>query len=91
MRGQSRLIAVVFMVRRAKVSLATIIFDDSVSAGSLTLDRKFGRSAAVGNVVVFAPFDADVVGVYNVTSGTFDVSISAGGLALNQKFSGAVA
>eukprot|EP00966_Prymnesium_polylepis_P080486 1864845-Prymnesium_polylepis.1 len=89
MRGQSRIVAVVFVARRAK-ALLTATFDDSVSTGSLAMHQRFGGSATVGNLVIFAPFDANAAGAYDVTTGTFD-EISTGGLALSRKFADAVA
>eukprot|EP00966_Prymnesium_polylepis_P278668 6437993-Prymnesium_polylepis.1 len=46
-------------------------------------------AAAVGIQVVFAPKSADVVGGYDVSSGTFDASVSTGTLAGVNKFAGA--
>eukprot|EP00966_Prymnesium_polylepis_P307856 7114356-Prymnesium_polylepis.1 len=52
---------------------------------------KFSDAAAVGNRVVFAPANADAVGVYDVSSATFDASVSTGSLIWADKFTGAVA
>jgi hypothetical protein len=56
--------------------MAARTFDLSVSIGSQ--DYAFSGAAAVGNLVVFAPSKADVVGVYDAVARTFDGSISTG-------------
>ena len=63
----------------------------AVSTGALTMDSKFAGAAAVGTKVVFAPYSADVVGVFDTATGTFDASASTGGLTMGGKFNGAAA
>jgi hypothetical protein len=60
------------------------------STGSLTTDDKFAGAVAVGILVVFAPLNAHVVGVYDTETQSFDGSISAG-LTMDGKFFGAAA
>jgi hypothetical protein len=57
------------------------------------MDYKFAGAAAVGELVVFAPrdADADVVGIYNTQTGTFDASVTTGSLTMDYKFFGAAA
>ena len=43
---------------------ATNTFDAGVSTVSLTMDYKFIGAATVGTMVVFAPYNADAVGVF---------------------------
>ena len=45
----------------------------------------------MGTKVVFAPRNADVVGVFDTTTSTFDASVSTGSLTMDTKFSGAAA
>ena len=52
---------------------------------------KFAGAVAVGNKVVFAPHNADAVGVYDAGMRTFDSSASTGSLTINEKFWGAAA
>eukprot|EP00966_Prymnesium_polylepis_P216956 5021472-Prymnesium_polylepis.1 len=68
-----------------------VVFDDSISTGSLTMSSKFSGAAAVGNMVVFAPYHANAVGVYDAVAGIFDDSISTGSQTGTGKFSGAAA
>eukprot|EP00966_Prymnesium_polylepis_P296642 6853065-Prymnesium_polylepis.1 len=65
-------------------------FDSSVSTG-LSGNSKFGGPVLVGTKVVFAPFNQQLVGVYDVGTSTFDASISTGTLTTNAKFSGGAA
>jgi hypothetical protein len=51
---------------------------------------KFRGATAVGELVVFAPANADVVGIYNTQTGTFN-RVSTGSLTMNNKFMGAAA
>ena len=50
------------------------VFSASVSTGALTMsglpNGKFAGAAAVGTKVVFAPRNADVVGVFDTATGT---------------------
>ena len=55
------------------------------------MDYKFAGAAAVGTKVVFAPRNADVVGVFDTATGTFDASVSTGALTMDGKFAGAAA
>jgi hypothetical protein len=57
----------------------------------IDMHAKFSGAAAVGSLVVFAPLDADVVGVYNIYTQSFDSSVSTGDLTENTKFAGAAA
>eukprot|EP00966_Prymnesium_polylepis_P299651 6924676-Prymnesium_polylepis.1 len=66
-------------------------FDHSLSTGSLTMYNKFHGAAAVGTLVIFAPFSSNAVGVYDVMAGTFDHSVSTGSLKMYVKFNGAAA
>eukprot|EP00966_Prymnesium_polylepis_P011980 275081-Prymnesium_polylepis.1 len=52
---------------------------------------KFAGAAAVGNLVVFAPYNADVVGVYDAIARTSGHSVSLSGLTMDNKFQGAAA
>eukprot|EP00966_Prymnesium_polylepis_P065109 1511056-Prymnesium_polylepis.1 len=52
---------------------------------------KFYGAVAVGNLVVFAPSDADEVGLYDVMTRTFDASTSTGIASVSERFTGAVA
>ena len=36
----------------------------AVTSSDLTMEQKFGGVAAIGNTVVFAPYDANCVGVF---------------------------
>lgn len=66
-------------------------FDALVSTGALTGDNgALIGGAAVGMVAVFAPYNADAVGVYDVAARTFD-SVPTGALTINLKFAGAAA
>eukprot|EP00966_Prymnesium_polylepis_P283885 6558308-Prymnesium_polylepis.1 len=67
------------------------MFDATISTGSLTVAGKFVGAAAVGNLVVFAPRNANAVGVYDVRTGTFDSSVSTGTITMDGKFYGAAA
>ena len=75
---------------RRVVDAASSTFDASVGMGALTMDNKFHGAAAVGTKVVFAPYYADVVGVYDAASNTFDASVGTGALGTH-KFMGAAA
>ena len=59
------------------------------------MDYKFAGAAAVGTKVVFAPYDADVVGVFDTATvtatGTFDASVTTGALTMDYKFDCAAA
>jgi hypothetical protein len=50
----------------------TLTFDGSVSTGSLAMTAKFTGAAAVGDLVVFAPRNANVVGMYSTKTQAFD-------------------
>eukprot|EP00966_Prymnesium_polylepis_P308646 7132701-Prymnesium_polylepis.1 len=60
-----------------------MMFDASASTGSLTRASAFRGAVALGNLVVFAPFDANTVGIYDVGEQTFDHSVAAGSLSDN--------
>jgi hypothetical protein len=54
------------------------------------VDGKFNGAAVIGDLVVFAPYAADVIGIYNADTGNFDASVSTGSLTgVTRKFSGA--
>ena len=55
----------------------------------MTMDWKFSGAAVVGSKVVFAPLDADKVGVYDAATETFSSSVSTGSSTMDYKFSGA--
>lgn len=81
---------VVFAPHNADVIMVlntkTNAFSESVSTGGLTksgdcarpvawmCETKFGGAAAVGTKVVFAPFNADLVGVFDTATSTFDAT-----------------
>jgi hypothetical protein len=54
------------------------------------MDSKFAGAAAVGELVVFAPSEANAIGIYRTTNSTF-ASVSTGSLTMSYKFSGAAA
>eukprot|EP00966_Prymnesium_polylepis_P231831 5363467-Prymnesium_polylepis.1 len=60
-RWGRRLFLLVAVIPGARASTASI-FDASVSTGTITTYFKFCGAAAVGNLVVFAPNNANVVG-----------------------------
>ena len=51
--------------------------------------NKFRGAAAVGPKVIFAPCDADAVGVFDTSTNSFDATTSTGALTMDSKFSGA--
>eukprot|EP00966_Prymnesium_polylepis_P235844 5454376-Prymnesium_polylepis.1 len=65
-------------------------FDSSCSTGSPFMIDKFSAAAALGNIVVFAPRNADSVGTYDVIMGTFDTPVNTG-IYVDTKYMGAVA
>jgi hypothetical protein len=52
---------------------------------------KFIGAAAVCELVVFAPRNANVIGIYNTPAGTFEASVTTGSLTISNKFIGAAA
>merc|ERR1719491_2171672 len=60
----------------------------SVPTGSLTEDYKFNGAATVGTKVVFAPRNADMVGVFDTKTNVFS-NFSTGSLTGYSKFFGA--
>jgi len=61
-----------------------------VNKGALTGDYFFYGAATVGTKVVFAPFDADFVGVFNTATNRFTYYPTTG-INTDEKFSGAAA
>ena len=54
------------------------------------MDSKFAGAAAVGELVVFAPYNANAVGIYHAHARTF-TSVTVGSLTMDRKFRGATA
>ena len=81
----------------ASVAVSTANCVSACTTGSLTTtSNEFSGAAVVGHdKVIFAPFNSDWVGVYNVDHSTFDTSVStstaAVGLTDDGKFMGAAA
>ena len=57
----------------------------------LALERLLLAQSQWSPRVVFAPSDADAVGVYDVSTESFSASVSTGSVTMNYKFSGAAA
>eukprot|EP00966_Prymnesium_polylepis_P315484 7289800-Prymnesium_polylepis.1 len=71
-------------------SIPTDTFGFFISS-SMTPQKRFWGAAAVGDVVVFAPFYADYVGVYSVSTSTFYRTDLTAGVHVYHKFAGAAA